>query len=103
MGWGWGRSCCRVRIDCAGTSCGTHPTHLPASCACVLHARPSARSGVCLIKLGRPGEAMEHLGRCVELDGSYVKGYLRRAQAGVAMDDKEHIEGAIRDFNRAQE
>ena len=60
-------------------------------------------SGVCLIKLSRPGEALEHLGRCVELDGTYVKGYLRRAQAGVAMDDKEHIEGAIRDYNRAKE
>ena len=55
------------------------------------------------MKLNKPGEAFEDAGKAIELDGSFVRGYIRRAQAGVALGDKDHVEGAIRDYNKAKE
>lgn len=62
-----------------------------------------ANRAAALIKLSRNGEAFEDCSKCIELDGAYAKAYVRRAQAGLAMGDVEHLEGAVRDYTKAKE
>lgn len=56
-----------------------------------------------LLKLGRHELALADCSRCVDLDPKYVKGYIRRAQAGLAGGDKDSVEGALRDLHKAED
>lgn len=54
------------------------------------------------LKLTKNEEAYNDCSKCIELDESYSKAYIRRAQAGLAIGDLEHLETAVRDFQKAK-
>ena len=54
-------------------------------------------------KLGRHAEAFEDASLAIAASDKWAKGHIRRAAAGVALGDLEHLQGAVRDYNRAKE
>jgi DnaJ family protein C protein 7 len=68
-----------------------------------LNAKLYCNRAAALLKQNKPGEAVADCNTCLELDEKYVKGYIRRAQAGMALGDVENLEMAVRDYNKARE
>lgn len=67
------------------------------------NARLHTNRAATLMREKKHGEAIEEASRAIELDPGYVKAYIRRAQAYVAMADKESLENALRDYNKGKD
>lgn len=68
-----------------------------------LASKVYANRAAAYMKLGKASAAFEDCSKCIGLDEGYAKAYIRRAQAGVALGDVDHLEGAVRDYNKAKE
>lgn len=68
-----------------------------------LNAKLYCNRAAAHLKKNAAGLAVEDCDKCIELDDKYVKGYIRRAQAGMALGDVEHLEQAVRDYNKAKD
>ena len=65
---------------------------------CANHARFTS------LLYAKPFLCVAFLMRCsIELDDRYTKGYIRRAQANMAIGEKETVEQALRDLHKADE
>ncbi len=67
------------------------------------NARLFANRASVWAKLGKHAEGFEDATRAIEQSEGWARGYLRRAAAGVALGDAEHLQGAVRDFSKARE
>lgn len=62
-----------------------------------------ANRAAAYMKLSKHEAAFADCSRCIELDETYSKAYVRRAQAGAAIGDVEKLETAVRDYAKAKE
>jgi DnaJ family protein C protein 7 len=69
----------------------------------VYNSRLLANRAAAQSKAGRHGEAVEDATACLEMDPTYIKGYIRRAQAYLGFKDKDSCEAAVRDYMKAKE
>jgi hypothetical protein len=69
----------------------------------VMASRLYANRAAAAMKLGRNEDAVADCTRSVELDEGYTKGYIRRANANLAVGGKEAVEQALRDLHKAEE
>jgi DnaJ family protein C protein 7 len=56
-----------------------------------------------LLKQDKPGESVGECNASIEADETYVKAYIRRGEAYIAMGDLDSVGSAIRDYNKAKE
>ena len=68
-----------------------------------LHDQMDVRRAAACMKLGRHGDALADAETAVAADGSYAKGYLRRALAHQALGGLDSLEQAVRDFEKVRE
>jgi DnaJ family protein C protein 7 len=69
----------------------------------VLNSKLHCNMAAVLQKAGKMDEAIAACDASIALDGSYVKAFLRRAQASVAVGTVDSLSGAVRDYSRAKE
>jgi len=67
------------------------------------NARLYANRASAWSKLNKTAEAFDDATNAIEACDTWSKGYIRRALAGVAFGDNEHLQGAIRDYHKAKE
>jgi len=67
------------------------------------NAKLHLNRGTARAKLRKHKEAVEDCGKAIELDGSYLKAYNKRAECLRVLGEKDHLEQAIRDLERAAE
>ena len=69
----------------------------------VLNSKLHCNMAAVLQKAGKMDEAIAACDASIALDGTYVKAFLRRAQASVAVGTVDSLSGAVRDYSRAKE
>lgn len=74
-----------------------------AECTHTKHTRrPPPSCPPCCCRLSKPAIAFDDCSKSIDLDDTFAKAYIRRAQAGMAIGDLEHVETAVRDLTRAK-
>ena len=67
------------------------------------NAKLHLNRGTAFSKLRKHAEAVECCGKAIELDDKYLKAYNKRAESLRVLGEKEHLEQALRDLEKAME